>query len=352
MDRGGQVDSDNDRLPAVDDIVLSARNKAYKLISVIGEGGYGSVFLARCENDRKAVALKAEKFSKTVLKVEIGVLRVANQRQCKHMCKMYDYGHVKQEFMFIVMSLLGPDLNKLRNRQPDRHFTLQTATRIAMQTLNAIEELHQCGFLSRDIKPGNFAIGNKDDNQQHFIFIFDFGLARRYINRNLQVLPSRGEMGWRGTTRYGSLNAHHKQDLSRRDDLESWLYMMVELTKGSLPWRFVTDRLLVQKAKEDIRTTAKEMFFENCPSQYDQILQIIDKLQFPEAPPYATFYSILNEIANENGIMLTMRFDWDDSLSSITSTSQAVSFDQSPSQTHNAENFGRDRPSHDDLPVH
>lgn len=48
-----QITSDNDRLPAVDDIVISARNKAYKLISVIGEGGYGSVFLARCENDEK-----------------------------------------------------------------------------------------------------------------------------------------------------------------------------------------------------------------------------------------------------------------------------------------------------------
>ncbi|KAM3715673.1 Tau-tubulin kinase, partial [Dirofilaria immitis] len=288
---------------------------------------------------------------KTVLKVEIGVLRIANQRHCKHICRMYDYGYVKQEFMFVVMSLLGPDLNKLRNRQPNRHFTLQTSTQIAMQTLSAIEELHQCGFLSRDIKPGNFAVGNRADHQHHYIFIFDFGLARRYLNRNLQVLPSRGEMGWRGTTRYGSLNAHHRQDLARRDDLESWLYMMVELTKGSLPWRSITDRLLVQKAKEDARTIAKEAFFDNCPLQYDQILQIIDKLQFHEAPPYASIYNILNKIANENGIVLTMRYDWDDSISSITSPSNPLSFERSPSEIHHAENMGHDRPTRDDLPV-
>uniref|UniRef100_A0A1I8EU91 Protein kinase domain-containing protein n=1 Tax=Wuchereria bancrofti TaxID=6293 RepID=A0A1I8EU91_WUCBA len=348
MDRG-QITSDNDRLPSIDDIVLSARNKAYKLISVIGEGGYGSVFLARCENDKKSMALKAEKFSKTVLKVEIDVLRVANERHCKHICKMYDYGHVKQEFMFVVMSLLGPDLNRLRNRQPNRHFTLPTSTRIAIQTLNAIEELHQCGFLSRDIKPGNFAIGNKTDHQHHYIFIFDFGLARRYVDRNFVVLPSRGEMGWRGTTRYGSLNAHHRQDLSRRDDLESWLYMIVELTNGSLPWRFITDRSLVQKAKEDARTITKETFFEKCPLQYDQILQIIDKLEFDEIPPYATFYNILNEMADENGIVVTMKYDWDDSLSSGTSTTNAISPDQSASRSHKAENIGQDRPSHEDL---
>lgn len=52
-----------------------------------------------------------------------------------------------------------------------------------MQTMNAIEELHQCGFLSRDIKPGNFAIGNKETRQHRLIFIFDFGLARRYLDR-------------------------------------------------------------------------------------------------------------------------------------------------------------------------
>ncbi|CAG9538724.1 unnamed protein product [Cercopithifilaria johnstoni] len=344
--------SDNDRLPAVDDIVLSGRNKAYKLISVIGEGGYGSVFLARCENDEKSVALKAEKFSKTVLRIEVAVLQIANQRHCKHICKMYDYGHVKQEFMFIVMSLLGPDLNKLRNRQSNKRFTLRTSTRIAIQTLNAIEELHQCGFLSRDIKPSNFAIGSKDNHQQHHcIFIFDFGLAKRYLNRNLEVLPSRGEVGWRGTTRYGSLNAHHRQDLSRRDDLESWLYMMVELTKGSLPWHLITDRLLVEKAKEDARTVTKDAFFNNCPLQYDQILQIIDKLEFDETPPYANFYNILNEITDEDGIVLAMRDDWDDSISSVSFTSNPISFDHSQSNSHKAENIGQDYPSRDHLPV-
>lgn len=48
-----EIMSEDDRLPDIDDIVLSARNKAYKLISVIGEGGYGSVFMARCENDER-----------------------------------------------------------------------------------------------------------------------------------------------------------------------------------------------------------------------------------------------------------------------------------------------------------
>ncbi|VDO41785.1 unnamed protein product, partial [Onchocerca flexuosa] len=180
---------------------------------------------------------------------------------------------------------------------------------------------------------------------------------------NSQVLPSRGEIGWRGTTRYGSLNAHYRQDLARRDDLESWFYMTVEFTKGSLPWRSINDRLQVQTAKEDARTTTKEIFFENCPSQYDQILQIIDKLKFHETPPYATFYNIFTEVFvhlfhllfsflfNDNGIVISTRYDWDDSMSSISTSPSVATLERSPAEVHHAGNMGHDRPTRNDLPV-
>lgn len=58
--------------------------------------------------------------------------------------------------------------------------------------------------------------------------------------QHFAIIPPRPKAGWRGTTRYGSLNAHHRRDLSRRDDLESWLYVIIELTKGALPWRLIT----------------------------------------------------------------------------------------------------------------
>ncbi|KAI6173135.1 Protein kinase domain-containing protein [Aphelenchoides besseyi] len=175
-----------DRLPNVGDVIFSETNRSYTLSEVIGSGGYGTVFKAN--RDMRSVALKAEKMSKTLLKVEIAVLKTANQRRCKHFCQLFDFGRTSKDFFFIVLTLLGPDLAKLRNAMLNRRFSLSTAVRVAMQTSSAIEELHTMGFgelknISRDVKPANYAIGNKNDKLHRIVYMFDFGLARQYVDK-------------------------------------------------------------------------------------------------------------------------------------------------------------------------
>uniref|UniRef100_A0A915AQ48 Protein kinase domain-containing protein n=1 Tax=Parascaris univalens TaxID=6257 RepID=A0A915AQ48_PARUN len=91
-------------------------------------------------------------------------------------------GSKKPDYVFVVMPLLGKDLHKLQHEQITRRFSLSTSIFVAMQTLAAIEELHTCGFISRDIKPSNFAIGRYEDRQHRTIFLLDFGLAKRYLD--------------------------------------------------------------------------------------------------------------------------------------------------------------------------
>jgi len=63
--------------------------------------------------------------------------------------------------------------------------------------------------------------------------LIDFGLARRYVgDHDGQHLSARPDASFRGSTAYASVHAHRNEDLSRRDDLWSWFYMVLELVEG------------------------------------------------------------------------------------------------------------------------
>ncbi|KJH48261.1 hypothetical protein DICVIV_05623 [Dictyocaulus viviparus] len=340
---------ERDRLPVVNDEIAADENR-YRLLQILGDGGYGTVFLS--QNMQKNVAVKTEKYSKSMLHIEVNVLKAANAANCKHFCQLYDYGTCKPDYVYVVMTLLYKDLHKLRSDLPDRKFSFSTSLRLAIQTFNAIEELHSIGFISRDIKPGNFAPGHKATKQGNIIFMYDFGLARRYLDKNKNLVPSRNEVGWRGTTRYGSLVAHKRMDLSRRDDIESWFYMLIEITKGSLPWRLITgiklrqlffcfvhskldahtevlafsDRMQVYSAKVAAREgDGRKNFLNDTPPQYNLLLTWIDSLVFEDTPPYSKFYSLLENIREEKRIRMHEHWDWEDQTSPITSISRSPS---------------------------
>lgn len=56
-------------------------------------------------------------------------------------------------------------------------------------------------------------------------------------NRDLKHIPYRKGRSFVGTAKYASLNSHKNIELSRRDDLESLGYVLIELINGSLPWK-------------------------------------------------------------------------------------------------------------------
>ncbi|VDM47735.1 unnamed protein product [Toxocara canis] len=149
----------------------------YKLLSVLGEGGFGTVFEVR--RGYRRYAMKVEKYNKSMLHVEAAVMTAAERRSCKHICRVVDYGSQKQKYTFVVMPMLGKDLHTLRHERPSKRFSLGTSLLVGIQTLQAIEELHR--------PPGNFAVGLREDMQHKTIFLLDFGLAKRYsdrVNRN------------------------------------------------------------------------------------------------------------------------------------------------------------------------
>lgn len=82
------------------------------------------------------------------------------------------------------MELIGYDLEEIMGRMKNKHFSLKTVLMIGLQTIDRIEALHTIGYVHRDIKPDNLAIGTKE--RDNVIYLLDFGL----VIRNSDPVPS------------------------------------------------------------------------------------------------------------------------------------------------------------------
>lgn len=78
--------------------------------------------------------------------------------------------------------------------------------------------MHNRHFIHRDIKPDNFCVGlNKTS---HKIFLIDFGLAKRYIQRDGKHIPYREGKNLTGTARYASINTHLGIEQGKNDYIQ------------------------------------------------------------------------------------------------------------------------------------
>jgi serine/threonine protein kinase len=173
------------------------------------------------------------------------------------------------------MPLFGPSLSQMRRTLLHQHYTLYSIARLSIEMLNCIEDLHNRGYLHCDVKPGNFLIR---PNRRFPVCLIDFGLSRSYrdsrTGKHYEFLE---DVGFCGTCRYASIHAHREQRLSRRDDLISWMYSMIELAQGKLPWPGLKNRSKTIQLKEEI--TAAELC-RGLPRQFVTIWKIVRRLGF------------------------------------------------------------------------
>ncbi|EYC30169.1 hypothetical protein Y032_0005g2492 [Ancylostoma ceylanicum] len=210
----------------------------------IGEGGFGAVYLCKNkEGELNALKVEAENDPLGLLKMEVYVLMELKKTkfQARHFLGLKDRGHVPGKFNYVVMTLVGKSLQELRNEAPMKKFSMGTAISVGRQCLEALEDLHNVGILHRDIKPGNYTIGRKEMNELRKIYMLDFGMARKFIKEDGTLRNPRARAGFRGTVKYAPLACHVHREQCRKDDIESWMYMLVEITCGRLPWRNLTN---------------------------------------------------------------------------------------------------------------
>lgn len=153
----------------------------FKILTQIGQGGYGQVFLAQKADTKEICALKVLN-KKLLLKLD-EIRHILTERDILTASKSpwlvsLLYSFQDQENVFLAMSFeSGGDFRSLLNNTgilSPRHTRFYVSEMFA-----GTNELHRIGYIHRDLKPENFLI----DASGH-IKLTDFGLASGAISQD------------------------------------------------------------------------------------------------------------------------------------------------------------------------
>eukprot|EP00826_Nyctotherus_ovalis_P025591 TRINITY_DN1984_c0_g1_i12.p1 TRINITY_DN1984_c0_g1~~TRINITY_DN1984_c0_g1_i12.p1 ORF type:complete len:255 (+),score=55.45 TRINITY_DN1984_c0_g1_i12:752-1516(+) len=124
-----------------------------------------------------------------------------------------------------------------------------------------------------------------------------------------------------GTVRYASINTHMGIEQSRRDDIESMMYVLIYFLKGKLPWQGVLGKNKHEKYKKIMQikiATPVERLCENCPckfhlqilDEFQDILKYARSLKFDEDPDHSLIKKQLKNALDAKDFDYDLKFDW------------------------------------------
>jgi serine/threonine-protein kinase len=166
----------------------------YRLDSVIGRGGMGSVWSATHLGLGHRIAIKL--ISRELIRSPDALRRfdaeakAAARLQSRHVVQVYDNGTLDDGTPYIAMELLSGDSLEHRIEQRGR-VELAEAVHILAQCCKALGRAHAIGIVHRDIKPDNIFLARTPDEDGDVTKILDFGIAK--------VAMAEGSQGQTGT---------------------------------------------------------------------------------------------------------------------------------------------------------
>ncbi|PAV63979.1 hypothetical protein WR25_02729 [Diploscapter pachys] len=301
-------------------IILKGRT--YTVSECLCDGVFSSVYLIEDEETQGTYAMKLEKqqgCERPVLKLDISVLQL--MAGCRGFTALIDKGRTRH-FKFLVMQRVGPSLADLQRKMPDKRFGPSTVYQIAAQTLERIHCLHTRGWLNRDIKASNFAVGIGHDCRQ--IYMIDFGLSRRFRKSDGVYLGQRGRGPCVGTWPFCPLASNAGLDQMPIHDIEGWFYFIVFIYKGCLPWfkhAPLPRNTFCRDYKLFVRHVGRSQLLDGLPREWRCIFETITRRNYFELPDYAMYFDLLTQSAERKKINMQAPLDWEQS---VTATPAAV----------------------------
>jgi len=303
--------------------------KEWVLGDVVGQGGFGLIYLASEKGSKSDNVIKIEPKNNGPLFCEmVCYQRVAKVDQIRQFTSRHRLQYLavppflgtgnidfnKSEYRFLVMPRLGTDLQKLLV-ECGGSFPGGLALSVGCRMLDALQFMHENEYVHADVKAANILLGwhqGRCVNTQ--VFLVDYGLAYRYMTDG-QHKPYKEDprKAHDGTIEFTSRDAHKGVYPSRRADLEILGYCLMQWLSGPLPWeKKLSDPVYVAQAKEsfmqNVKTSVNSCF--KGPSNQNSVhadcmvkyLTYVAGLKYDQTPDYNKLRTLLREDLARAGV--------------------------------------------------
>jgi serine/threonine protein kinase/Tol biopolymer transport system component len=214
----------------------------YAIVSLLGSGGMGEVYLAHDARLNRQIALKviSPNFARDEARVRRfdHEARAASALNHPNVCVIHEVGTTKDGRHFMAMEFI--DGVTLRQRMSRRKLTLKEVLDVAAQVAWALEAAHAAGIVHRDIKPENIMV-----RRDGYVKVLDFGIAKlsahnsRLRNAHDVETTARFETSpgvLVGTAKYMSPEQLREQPVDQRSDIWSLGVVLHEMVTGFTPF--------------------------------------------------------------------------------------------------------------------
>ncbi|HEY0475878.1 MAG TPA: protein kinase [Kofleriaceae bacterium] len=243
----------------------------YRLLTRLGRGGMGEVFLAEDPVLHRGVAIKRirpglerDRTFRARLRREAQLAARLNHRA---IVQVFDLVTDDTADHVIMEYVPGPSLHTLVG---DRPMAAAEVVRIATEVADGLDHAHQQGIIHRDLKVENILLGT--DGQPK---IADFGIARLAASsRDVSHEPLTRDGFAVGTSRAMSPEQIQGQELDARSDLFSFGVLLYELVTGTSPFAASNDAVTILRVLNDRHRPVHEL----APAVPRALSALIDEL--------------------------------------------------------------------------
>ena len=280
--------------------MIGQRIGHYVIMSMLGEGGMGEVYLAKDTKLGRDVALKVvpEEYTSDPSRLQRFEREAKTVAALNHpnIVTVYSIEEVEGTHFLTMECVLGDSLDRLI---PATGMPLDTVFDIAIPLADALAAAHQQGIVHRDLKPANVMVSKEER-----VKVLDFGLAKLTgddegggFGRGASQAPTRAtpltqEGGIVGTVPYMSPEQLDGKEVDHRSDIFSLGVLLYELVTGRQPFQGNSAPAVMSAILRDVPTPVSD-FNAEAPRHLGRIIQ-----RCLEKDPTERYQSAL-EVRNE-----------------------------------------------------